>query len=164
MYLTEAPALGKISTVTANTVSIRSSRIPSSITPARTVGIYLQLVTPIAPGSGADCRMQSPRKTLREQESLVLHYVDLLVEKLRAECAAARSTVDMMKWYNYTTFDIFGDMAFGELLNCLRDNRYQPWVVMVYQSVKMSIDLRLIHLYPLLESLATRLLQKRPRK
>jgi cytochrome P450 len=100
-------------------------------------------------------------RALREQESLVQHYVDLLVEKLRAECAFSRSTVDMMKWYNYTTFDIIGDLAFGEPFDCLQDNRYHPWVKMVFQSVKMSVYLRLIHLYPMLESLVKRLLPKK---
>ncbi|KAH2090173.1 hypothetical protein KXW32_002774 [Aspergillus fumigatus] len=61
----------------------------------------------------------------------------------RTGVAPARSTVDMMKWYNYTTFDIFGDMAFGELLNCLRDNRYQPWVVMI--TPKKAAEMRNEH-------------------
>ncbi|KAF7118574.1 hypothetical protein CNMCM5793_008108 [Aspergillus hiratsukae] len=103
-------------------------------------------------------------KALREQESLVQHYVDLLVEKLRAECAASRSTVDIMKWYNYTTFDIIGDLAFGEPFDCLRNNRYHAWVTMVFQSAKMSLFQRLVHLYPWLESLVTKLLPKKVAK
>lgn len=103
-------------------------------------------------------------KALREQESLVQHYVDLLVEKLQAECAGSRSSVDIMKWYNYTTFDIIGDLAFGEPFDCLRNNRYHTWVTMVFQSAKMSLFQRLLHLYPWLESLFNKSLPKKVAK
>jgi cytochrome P450 len=67
-------------------------------------------------------------KILREQESIVKGYVDLLMERLRERCvtraragasdqeklSSSKTTFDLRRWYNYTTFDIIGDMAFGE--------------------------------------------------
>lgn len=64
-------------------------------------------------------------KMLRDQESIVKGYVDLLMQRLRERCVPAPQTTttekarsktpfDLRKWYNYATFDIIGDMAFGE--------------------------------------------------
>lgn len=41
-----------------------------------------------------------------------------------------------MRWYDYTTFDIITDLAFGELLYCLRDNHYHSWVTAIFASSK----------------------------
>jgi cytochrome P450 len=67
-------------------------------------------------------------KILRDQESIVKGYVDLLMQRLRERCipstktdggeketlSASKTAFDLRRWYNYTTFDIIGDMAFGE--------------------------------------------------
>jgi cytochrome P450 len=59
-------------------------------------------------------------KALREQERLMQRLVDLLVQKLY-EQAEDGNAVDLMRWYNFTTFDIISDLTFGEPLYCLRD-------------------------------------------
>lgn len=81
-------------------------------------------------------------------------YVDLLVDRLKGEIATSRATVDMTRWYNYTTFDIIGDLAFGEPFDCLRNSRYHPWVSFVFDSVKASTLMRAALVYPCLASLA----------
>lgn len=69
-------------------------------------------------------------KILRDQESIVKGYVDLLMRRLRERCipgtktrgekeektpsSSQQTAFDLRRWYNYTTFDIIGDMAFGE--------------------------------------------------
>ena len=45
--------------------------------------------------------------------------IDLLMEKLYA-FAASGSPTDMVKWYNLTTFDIIGPLAFGEPFDGLK--------------------------------------------
>ncbi|XHG03733.1 hypothetical protein AWENTII_007026 [Aspergillus wentii] len=105
-------------------------------------------------------------KSLREQESLVQSYVDLLINGLYNEIEASRETVDLTKWYNFTTFDIIGDLVFGEPFNCLRDNRYHPWVSIVFGGMKSSTILRGASLYgclaPIIKSLIPKsVLQKR---
>ncbi|KAJ4349096.1 hypothetical protein N0V95_004877 [Ascochyta clinopodiicola] len=74
-------------------------------------------------------------KALRSQESLITSYVDLLIHKL-SEHAEKGAPVDIMRWYNYTTFDIIADLSFGEPLYCLRDSEYHMWVNMVFNSIK----------------------------
>lgn len=70
-------------------------------------------------------------KALRDQEPLIQGFVDLLVKSLKEECDNGK-TVDIMRWYNYTTFDVIADLTFGEPLYCLRDKGYHPWVRLVF--------------------------------
>lgn len=44
-------------------------------------------------------------KALEEQQGILKGYIDLLVQRLRER---VRQTVDMVSWYNFTTFDIIG--------------------------------------------------------
>lgn len=89
-------------------------------------------------------RQMSPgfsERSLREQESIVKGYVDLLIQRLRERCVPARGSepdrkteegppppasktaFDMRHWFNYVTYDIIGDLAFGESFNCLEQGR-----------------------------------------
>ncbi|KAJ4375373.1 hypothetical protein N0V83_002459 [Neocucurbitaria cava] len=74
-------------------------------------------------------------KALRDQETLIQSYVDLLIQRL-GEQAAQGKNVDIMRWYNYTTFDVISDLSFGEPLYCLRDSKYHKWVNLTFASVK----------------------------
>lgn len=60
------------------------------------------------------------QKALLEQESIIRGYVDLFIERLKPFGASGKE-INMCNWFNYTTFDIVGDMAFGEPFGCLRD-------------------------------------------
>jgi cytochrome P450 len=86
-------------------------------------------------------------KALKEQEPLLQSYVDLLVRRLH-EHASTQQSIDMTSWYNYTTFDIIGDLAFGEPFNCLQDSHCHPWVKAVFPSLKGAVLLRPFLLLP----------------
>jgi cytochrome P450 len=73
-------------------------------------------------------------KALRSQEPLIMSYVNLLIHRLE-EHAEKSMEVDIVRWYNYTTFDIISDLSFGESLYCLRDSQYHKWVNMVFKGV-----------------------------
>ncbi|KAK2763043.1 hypothetical protein FQN54_009676 [Arachnomyces sp. PD_36] len=76
-------------------------------------------------------------RSLREQEPGLKSYTDLLIRRLYSQVSGdAKGVVDISKWYNYTTFDMMGDFAFGESFNCLENNNYHPWVEMIFSSVK----------------------------
>ncbi|KAL1644258.1 hypothetical protein SLS61_008860 [Didymella pomorum] len=51
------------------------------------------------------------------------------------ELAEKGKELDIMRWYNYATFDIISDLSFGEPLYCLRDSQEHKWVNMVFKSV-----------------------------
>ncbi|KAI9375059.1 cytochrome P450 [Aspergillus egyptiacus] len=63
-------------------------------------------------------------------------YVDLLMQRLRENCAAGTVAVDLVKWYNFTTFDIVGDLAFGEPFDCLKNSQYHQWVSIQLSQVR----------------------------
>lgn len=75
-------------------------------------------------------------KALREQEPILKKYVDLLIARLRQN--AAKRPLDMVSWYNFTTFDIIGDLTLGEAFGCLDENEYHPWVSSVFKSFKVA--------------------------
>lgn len=50
--------------------------------------------------------------------------------------------------YNYTTFDIIGDLAFGESFGCLETSDYHPWVAMIFASIKLGTWLQTATLFP----------------
>ncbi|KAJ5185209.1 Cytochrome monooxygenase lcsI [Penicillium cf. griseofulvum] len=99
-------------------------------------------------------------KALREQENLVQLYVDMLVERLKG-VVSPQETVDMSQWYNFTTFDIIGDLAFGEPFDCLRESQYHPWVKVVFVSMKVLALSRPLLVYPFLAPIVRMLLPKR---
>lgn len=52
---------------------------------------------------------------LREQEPLVLKYCDLFISRLRDQITGpSKGVVDIMRWFNFATFDIIGDLVFSE--------------------------------------------------
>jgi cytochrome P450 len=55
---------------------------------------------------------------IKEQEKLITDFVDLFIVKVR-EIADDGEVVDINKWYNYLTFDVIGEMAFGESFGCM---------------------------------------------
>jgi cytochrome P450 len=59
--------------------------------------------------------------------------------------------VDMVSWYNFTTFDMFGDLAFGESFGCLTNSLYHPWVKMLIMSMKAGYFIIQAQKYPIFE-------------
>lgn len=74
---------------------------------------------------------------LRSQEPLMRSYIALLITKLH-ERANANETVNIVSWLNWMSFDLIGDLAFGEPFGCLSSSDYHPWVAMIFAHVKTS--------------------------
>lgn len=52
---------------------------------------------------------------LREQEPLMNKYFDLLIQKLYEKIdGPTNGKVNIMRWFNFITFDMIGDLCFGE--------------------------------------------------
>jgi cytochrome P450 len=80
-------------------------------------------------------------KVMQAQQPLITQYVDLLMKRLRerthGEDGQPRdAVVDLAAWFNFTTFDIIGDLAFGEPFGCLEESRYHPWVYAILDGAK----------------------------
>ncbi|XHG05829.1 hypothetical protein AWENTII_009043 [Aspergillus wentii] len=87
-------------------------------------------------------------KGLQAQEPLVIGYVDKLIGRLK-DIAESSLPVDMVKWYNLTTFDLIGDLAFGEPFGGLDSSEYHSWVSTVFAFVKVVPYLKASDSYPL---------------
>ncbi|KAH6719576.1 cytochrome P450 [Leptodontidium sp. MPI-SDFR-AT-0119] len=57
-------------------------------------------------------------KALLEEESIIYEYVDLMVSKLK-EVSAQGVPTNIVNWFKWTTFDLFGDLYFGQSFQCL---------------------------------------------
>ncbi|UKZ78942.1 hypothetical protein TrVFT333_006689 [Trichoderma virens FT-333] len=80
------------------------------------------------------------QQAMVDQQPLISSYVDKLFEAME-KFSATGEAFNAVAWYNYTTFDIIGDLAFGEPFECLKNSNYHPWVSLVFQAVKnMAID------------------------
>jgi cytochrome P450 len=100
-------------------------------------------------------------RALQSQEPILHRYVDLLVERLR-ELTQDSSTesveVDMTSWFNFTAFDIFGDLGFGESFDCLQDSKYHPWISLLFNSVKAASFIAAARFYPIVEVILMKLI------
>ncbi|KAI9841643.1 MAG: hypothetical protein M1837_000490 [Sclerophora amabilis] len=105
-------------------------------------------------------------KSLRENEPVIQGNIDLLIERLKVQSSTDNGIADMMKWYNWTTFDIIGDLIYGESFGCLQNSEYHPWQAIVLQNIRLSSYVALMERYPLLKrtimgSLPRSLMEKR---
>jgi averantin hydroxylase len=73
-------------------------------------------------------------KGIREQDPLIRQHVDLLIQRLHEH--AGQGSQDMVDWYTWATFDIIGDLAFGEPFNCLRNVSMHPWITLLFGNLK----------------------------
>ncbi|KAF9894331.1 hypothetical protein FE257_007834 [Aspergillus nanangensis] len=97
---------------------------------------------------------------LQAQEPILVEYVDKLIERLRG-IADSQLPADMMKWYNLTTFDLIGDLAFGEPFGGLDSSEYHHWVSTIFDSVRVIGVVKLKDAYPLFFKLLAPLIPKR---
>jgi cytochrome P450 len=76
--------------------------------------------------------------SLRGQEPIIKGYVDLLMQRLHEHTATSDKAVNMVSWYNFTTFDIIGDLAFGESFDCLKNSDYHQWITILFDSIRYA--------------------------
>ncbi|KAJ5272819.1 cytochrome P450 monooxygenase [Penicillium angulare] len=99
-------------------------------------------------------------KSMRDQEPLIKVYFDLLIQRLHENCAAGAETINLTAWYNWTTFDIIGDLAFGEPFGCLQNSEYHPYVHLIFESARAGTIFQSVGFYPLLNKLFWALIPK----
>ncbi|PYH92148.1 cytochrome P450 monooxygenase-like protein, partial [Aspergillus ellipticus CBS 707.79] len=93
-------------------------------------------------------------RALREQQPLIAHYADMLIAKMQGIIQAdPKATVEMVFLYNLTTFDIMGDLTFGDPLDLLQGTGNTSWVTSIFSSVKVNSLTRVARYYPWCSSL-----------
>ncbi|EAT92397.2 hypothetical protein SNOG_00902 [Parastagonospora nodorum SN15] len=99
-------------------------------------------------------------RALTAQAPLFLRYADQLVRLLK-EGAEQGTKLDMVRWYNFTTFDVMGDLTFGEPLHMLDNAAYDPWVQAIFGGVKSNTQFSVIrNSYHTLARIVTAMLHK----
>lgn len=88
-------------------------------------------------------------KGLQAQEPILRAYVDKLIERLKEIAASPNPEANMVKWFNLTTFDLIGDLAFGESFGGLDSSEYHYWVATIFQAVQGMAFVKLRDAYPL---------------
>ena len=91
-------------------------------------------------------------RALLSQEYILQKYSDLLIQRLRDQPNLQDGTLDICSWYNFTTFDVLGDLCFGESFHCLEGADNHPWVASIFKGVKAAQLLTLFHHFPPLNS------------
>lgn len=88
-------------------------------------------------------------KGLQAQEPILRAYVDKLIERLKEIAASPNPEANMVKWFNLTTFDLIGDLAFGESFGGMDSSEYHYWVATIFQAVQGMAFVKLRDAYPL---------------
>ena len=89
-------------------------------------------------------------RAMQHHEPIITGYVDQLIDRLRMHCSTQSSTlegthvINMKDWYDWTSFDIIGDLVFGEPLGCLEVADYHPWVRLIFSYLKARAYLQVI--------------------
>lgn len=99
-------------------------------------------------------------KSLREQQPMIMKYIDLLIQRLHENCGGGGKSLNIMSWYNFTTFDIIGDLAFGEPFGCLDNSDYHPWVKVIFKMARAGTLLQGLSHYPMVKNLLLSLVPK----
>lgn len=73
---------------------------------------------------------------MADQQPLINEFIDLFLQRLRDQGQNGMRAIDMTKWYEWTTFDIIGNLAFGESFGCLQNSKSHPWVDILFTSMK----------------------------
>jgi hypothetical protein len=68
---------------------------------------------------------------------MVTSYINLMISKLHKR-AASDSPVDMMKWPNFSTFDITGNLLFDESFGSLESENYHSWIANMLNLIRLG--------------------------
>ena len=66
---------------------------------------------------------------------------------------ANSDTLDIVRWLNFTTFDIIGDLAFSESFRSLESRVYNPWVLSIFRGLRGVSLVAMLSQYPIFQSL-----------
>lgn len=99
-------------------------------------------------------------RAMRDMEPIIQEYANLLLQRLRQQCVKDQwegnetgdeGAIDLHAWFNFMSFDLIGDLAFGESYGCLDKGEYHPWVAPLFQVTHMSAVMASLGHYPWLK-------------
>ncbi|KUJ07971.1 cytochrome P450 [Mollisia scopiformis] len=94
-------------------------------------------------------------KALRDQEPLLNKHFDLLMSRFREKSG---KPFDISQWYEFMTFDIIGDLTFGESFGCLESSKANIWLDTLRVAAPAATILGMLSKYPPTLSVLTSLI------
>ncbi|KAI0198463.1 cytochrome protein [Astrocystis sublimbata] len=88
-------------------------------------------------------------QALNAQEALVQQCWDRFIDKLGDLTKRNPQGFDIVKWFEMATFDILGEMAFGESFGCIQEEKSHFWLKLILEhlvEVMLVDNLRRFHL------------------
>lgn len=85
-------------------------------------------------------------RALREQEPIIMKYVDMLMVRLRQN--AELGPQNIVAWFNFMSFDIVGDLSFADSLQGLEKSEYHPWLIDMFNAFKFALYTRAMKQFP----------------
>lgn len=71
------------------------------------------------------------QRSLLEQESIIGSVIDQFVQTIGEKAPPDSNGINMTKWYEMSSFDILGEMAFGESFHSLETGRFSfSWLTL----------------------------------
>lgn len=96
---------------------------------------------------------------MKRQEPLISHHVNNLFRSLQEHAEAGRQ-IDLAEWFNFFSFDIIGDLSFGESFGNLDRKEFHPWISTIFDYFATQHNMaHFRRAYPLLESLISPVLR-----
>ncbi|KAM3076809.1 hypothetical protein ACMFMG_003723 [Clarireedia jacksonii] len=86
-------------------------------------------------------------KALASQEPLIQDYAQQFVDGL-VKFSAKDGSIDLGGWYNYATFDLIGDLAFGEPFDCLKTGVMHSWIELIFSIFGINVVITELRKYP----------------
>ncbi|KAF2691455.1 cytochrome P450 [Lentithecium fluviatile CBS 122367] len=75
------------------------------------------------------------QQALWGQEEIVQGFVTKLLNNIQGFVDQKR-TFNIVDWFNFMTFDIIGDLAFGESFGCLDRGDFHFWITLIFRAVQ----------------------------
>ncbi|KAJ8061999.1 hypothetical protein OCU04_009781 [Sclerotinia nivalis] len=109
-------------------------------------------------------RLQShvfSEKALASQEPLIQDYVRHFLSGLvKFSSLTSDNSINIGQWYNYTTFDLIGDLSFGEPFDCVKTGQMHPWVELIFNLFGAMVLINEARHYPFIGAIVTFLIPK----
>jgi hypothetical protein len=106
---------------------------------------------------------------IRDMESRMIEKLDKMLDRLLGLCGGqdavlsdrdapgdanlGEAVIDIAKWCNFLTFDMIGELTFGESYECLETGTYHPWVKPIVELTHYSGILANLGFYPKFQGL-----------
>ncbi|RDW69963.1 hypothetical protein BP5796_08360 [Coleophoma crateriformis] len=117
-------------------------------------GEALSISTEIDPQKHSEIRRRLAyafsTKALRLQEDLVVKYIDMLVGQAEKH-GSNPNGINVTDWYNWLTFDIIGDLTFGEPFGAVAQAKTNFWISIIFDASFAGALTHLFRRFPLLQ-------------